>query len=305
MKVKEEFFARGSFSVKNGESTRFWEDTWLGNKPLSHQYPSLFRIVRRKEVSVASVLGNAPPPNLSFRRTLTGARWDRWLHLVNRLMDVHLTDAPDKFTWGLNTSGEFTVKSMYLDYLGDNTRFLRKHLWKMKMPLKIKIFMWFLMRKEILTKDNLAKRNWDGSKKCCFCDQDETIEHLFLSCPLAKMVWRIVSMALNLQPPTSINNLFGNWLRGVDKSEKVQIRVGVCALLWAIWNIRNDYIFNNAKTFSFMQVIPLATHWIRTWSFLQSTDKRSVLDIGCNQLESVARDLYHQFSWRFDRRIAC
>jgi hypothetical protein len=31
--------------------------------------------------------------------------------------------------------------------------------------LKIKIFMWFVHRKEILTKDNMIKRNWQGSKK--------------------------------------------------------------------------------------------------------------------------------------------
>ena len=111
---------------------------------MAQQYPSLYNIVHRKEVSVASVLGNAPPPNISFRRTLTGDRWDRWLHLVNRLMDVQITDAPDTFTWGLNTSGKFMVKSMYLDYLSDHTRFLRKHIWKMKVPLKIKIFMCFL-----------------------------------------------------------------------------------------------------------------------------------------------------------------
>jgi hypothetical protein len=41
--------------------------------------------------------------------------------------------------------------------------------------------MWFLNRKEILTKDNLAKRNWNGCKKCAFCDEEETIEHLFLN----------------------------------------------------------------------------------------------------------------------------
>ena len=128
---------------------------------------------------MASVLRNATPPNINFRRALTGDRWDRWLHLVNRLMGNHLTVEPDKFTWGLTKSGKFTVKSMYLDYMSDNTRFLRKYIWKMKVPQKIKIFTWFLMRKEILTKDNLAKRNWDGSKKCCFCDQDETIQHLF------------------------------------------------------------------------------------------------------------------------------
>ena len=33
---------------------------------------------------------------------------------------------------------------------------------------KNKIFMWFLKRGVILTKDNLARRNWNGSKVCCF-----------------------------------------------------------------------------------------------------------------------------------------
>jgi hypothetical protein len=51
----------------------------------------------------------------------------------------------------------------------------------------------------------------------------------------------------NLYPPTNITNLFANLLVGVSKKDKVQIRVGVCALLCAILNIRNDYIFNNAK----------------------------------------------------------
>ena len=165
--------------------------------------------------------------------------------------------------------------------------------------------MWFLYRKEILTKDNLAKRNWNGCTKCCFRDQEETIHHLFISCPFARMVWRVVFMALNIHPPTSVANLFGNWLRGVDKKEKVQIRVGVCAMLWAIWNTRNDVIFNSANISSFMQVIPKAIHWIRTWSYLQPTDKRAVLDSGCSQLLLVARELYTQCNWRSDLRIAC
>ena len=139
MKVKDEFFDRGSFTVGNGESTRFWEDTWLGDKPLAIQYPSLFNIAQRKNVSVANALAQAPPLNIGFRRVLTGNRWDRWLHLVSRLMDVQLSDSADVFKWTLTTSGMFTVKSLYLDYLSDNTRFLRKYIWKMKVPLKIKI----------------------------------------------------------------------------------------------------------------------------------------------------------------------
>jgi hypothetical protein len=42
--------------------------------------------------------------------------------------------------------------SMYLDLLDDDTKFLKRYIWKMKVPLKIKVFMWFLHRKVILTK---------------------------------------------------------------------------------------------------------------------------------------------------------
>jgi hypothetical protein len=69
----------------------------------------------------------------------------------------------------------YSVKSMHLDLLNDNAGYLHKYLWKMKVLLKIKILMGFVHRKEILIKDNLVKRNWQGSSKCCFCDQEGTV----------------------------------------------------------------------------------------------------------------------------------
>ena len=104
MSVKDEFFARGSFIVGNGQETRFWEDTWLGDTPLRVQYPSLYNIVRRKNVSVAAVLSNAPPINLEFRRHLTGINWTLWLQLVQSLMRVGLTNEQDAFRWKLTMS---------------------------------------------------------------------------------------------------------------------------------------------------------------------------------------------------------
>jgi hypothetical protein len=52
-------------------------------------------------------------------------------------------------------------------------------LWKLKILLRIKVFGWYLHKGVVLTKDNLAKQNLHGSKKCVFCHQDETIKHLF------------------------------------------------------------------------------------------------------------------------------
>jgi hypothetical protein len=226
MKVKEDFLSRGSFKVGNGEDTRFWEDTWLGNKSLAMQYPSLYNIVHRKNVSIANVL-NQNPLNITFSRTLTENRWTLWLQLVHRLMFIQLNGKKDMFVWGLTSSRTFTVKSMYLDMLDDDTKYLKKYIWKMKLPLKIKVFMGFFHRKIILIKDNLLKRNWNGNESCCFCDSKESIQHLFFECPLAKIIWRIIYMTFGLEPPKNVTNLFGTWLKGIPKEDHIQIRVGV------------------------------------------------------------------------------
>jgi hypothetical protein len=102
--------------------------------------------------------------------------------------------------------------------------------------------MWFVYKKVILTKDNLVKRNWHG------CDQNKTIDHLFILCPFAKMIWRIVYTTFNIPPPSNITNLFGCWLNGVAKRDKGHIRVGVCALLWVVWKVQNDFVFNKKKS---------------------------------------------------------
>jgi hypothetical protein len=68
--------------------------------------------------------------------------------------------------------GTFSVKSMYLDYMNGHTKYLGMYIWKIKVPLKINIFMWFFHTKVILTMDNLITRNWHGSTTCYFCDKD-------------------------------------------------------------------------------------------------------------------------------------
>jgi hypothetical protein len=177
MKVKEEFFSRGSFVLANGTIIRFWKNIWLGDTTLAAQYPSIYSVVRHKDQIVAHTF-SLVPINIEFRRSVIGVRWNRWLHL--RLVGIQLHTHEDEFRWSLTQSSRFTIKSMYLDLLNDNTIYLHKYLWEMKVPLKTKIFMWFLQKKEILTKDNLAKRNRLGCKKCCFCDHGESIHHLFI-----------------------------------------------------------------------------------------------------------------------------
>lgn len=83
-----------------------------------------------------------------------------------------------------------------------------KKMWKLKILLRVKIFLWFLSRGVILTRDNLARRNSQGSKTCTFCQHDKSIKHFFYY-KFPRAVWAIVKVVGNL-PPCSAPNMFDN-----------------------------------------------------------------------------------------------
>jgi hypothetical protein len=79
-------------------------------------------------------------------------------------------------------NGKLYVKSMYNQLGGDNGGYSFNRIWKAKLPYKIKIFVWLVENNVVLTKDNMIKRRWVGSPVCQFCNEQETINHLFFEC---------------------------------------------------------------------------------------------------------------------------
>ena len=142
------------------------------------------------------------------------------MHLLHMLASRHLTDEDNNFVWKFNASGFFKVKSMYADFLNRHNVFLRTYIWKLKVPFKIKIFMWFLYKKVILTKDNrLAKRQWDGCKKWAFFSARSLLITYFLHTPLLILFVTTVYYAFNIAPPANVTNMFGNRLNGVENTK--------------------------------------------------------------------------------------
>jgi hypothetical protein len=60
MHIKDEVFAKGSFIIKDGTNTRFWDHTWISDKPLKDTYPTLYHIARDRHVTVSKVISCRP-----------------------------------------------------------------------------------------------------------------------------------------------------------------------------------------------------------------------------------------------------
>ncbi len=86
-----------------------------------------------------------------------------------------MNNSSDYFRWSYHQNGRFSVRSMYLALINNGYIDRNKIIWKLKLPFKMKIFMWYLLKGVVLIKDNLARRSWNGSLKYCFCMKNETI----------------------------------------------------------------------------------------------------------------------------------
>jgi hypothetical protein len=147
----------GGFDLGDGSHVRFWEDSWITPHPLKTIFPTLHNIVRKKSASVRLVLSTRPL-NVAFRRSLLGVNLQAWYNVVAMIADVHLNNQRDCFVWGLHQNGLFSVHSMYRALLNVRAIPYNTLIWKLKLPLKVKVFMWYLYKGVILTKDNSARR---------------------------------------------------------------------------------------------------------------------------------------------------
>jgi hypothetical protein len=164
--------------------------------------------------------------------------------MVTMVMNVQLSNQRDRFIWGLHQNGRFTIQSMYSSLLLTQALPFNNVIWKLKIPLKTKVFAWYLIKGVVLTKDNLARKQWHGNIPCYFCACSETIQHLFFNFDLAKFIWRLVHVSFSLSPPTSMHHLFNDWLGAVNRKLQHQIVAGAIAMCWAIWISINDIVFD-------------------------------------------------------------
>lgn len=181
--------------------------------------------------------------HLNFRRWLDPILQMELNALHDRLWGVALNEEPDRPKWKWTKSGIYFVKSLYenLAWGGKDRSF--RHLWKAKIPLKIRVWLWLIWHNAIATKDNMTKRNWVGDTICRFCSDPETIHHLFFGCGGGKYTWGIVSMTIGAQTrPTNFSQYFWWITQHIPISRNLQI-VGMAAICWALWKLRNRACF--------------------------------------------------------------
>lgn len=123
--------------------------------------------------------------------------------------------------------------------------------WNNWLPRKISLHTWRLANKHLPTRMNLIARGVDlHSTRCQMCNEDqETEEHIFLECKIAKDLWSPNWWRLN--PPSLINIpdtiSMADQLQDKTRMSKL-LDVVVQSTLWILWRFRNETIFHIKKS---------------------------------------------------------
>lgn len=144
--------------------------------------------------------------------------------------------------------GHYSVKSAYAvireiregDSSSDNFGFWRK-MWNLKIPLKVKHFVWRASNGRLPTKDHLLAKHVNVCHLCPVCNREiKTILHVLVTCRFASLCWKEANIWVDLQ---QVNNFLEHMITALQKhSLKVVRKIGMLA--WAIWKNINDILWN-------------------------------------------------------------
>ena len=100
-----------SKKIGNGENTSFWNDIWLGEIALKDLYKRLYALEMCKSISVAEKMGHSSLVHSFRRMPRGGVEQDHYDSLCLKVVDLVLPNMSDRWSWSLEGSCEFSVKS--------------------------------------------------------------------------------------------------------------------------------------------------------------------------------------------------
>ena len=163
-----------------------------------------------------------------------------------------------------------------------------QHIWKAKIPLKIRIFSWQLILDRLPSGSQLVFRFGPSDGKCALCGQEEDATHIFFRCSMAVFMWAVFRQALGRDwHPQNFAQFFA-LLSTFSGRTKRLIWLLFLAQAWALWAVRNKLaiekkIINHPADIIFISMIFLQA-WIPP---LKAQDKE-----GASWLVAKLRELH-------------
>ena len=235
------------YTIGDGTSINVWIDPWVpwiqGFIPTPKE-----GVLTQPSFKVSQLFD---PDLHSWKTNLIRELFDPSSAQAILSLPIPFRPSQDKLLWVPNSKGCFTVKSAYqtahdLSSPQPPSENHWKLIWRLNLPERTKMLLWRIAANVLPTRDNLSKRMTIRETCCTICKQEkESPCHLFLNCPVAKVLWftacwgfkaneySIINpvdiVKLVIDPPKAVCQVCDKWL----------ISLNMALTLEEIWNLRN------------------------------------------------------------------
>ncbi|KAA3457985.1 reverse transcriptase [Gossypium australe] len=267
------------WKVGTGENISVFEDAWIPNY---------------ENVRLKSEVGNLHFVKVADLINSNEREWNRSL-IGNTFLEAEaelILQIPlamkaheDLLVWNGELSDEFSVRSSYILLqncdptayaLQDIYRGFYNKLWKIDIPLKIKLFIWKISLNYLATRVNMSLRNLTSNSLCPRCGVgEETMNHLFRGCPVSVTIWTDLSDVISVLFPSTE---FVEWLTKAMANLPLNVCRLFCVTLWAIWEDRNSRI-HDKKNRSSKEIVSFIHGYIKELDAVRKVNQSTFTEV--------------------------
>ncbi|KAH0972719.1 hypothetical protein GBA52_024875 [Prunus armeniaca] len=234
--------------VGNGESIQIYTDKWL-------PVPSLFRIMSPPQLPFSTLVCDLFTSSSQWNvPLLKDIFWDEEVEAILEIPLVSMA-SHDCLLWHYERNGMYSVKSGYQlarlekgNMCGESSagvdlssRFWKK-IWALKIPNKIKFFIWRCVWDFLPCGQTLFNQKIASTPICPNCHRKyESVLHVVWLCEVAKEVWRNSAWG-SVCKVWRVNSFRDLWY-AVQISSGGEEQGLFAYLCWGLWNMRNNFIF--------------------------------------------------------------
>lgn len=189
-------------------------------------------------------------------------------HVIRRLTSYILVDEEeqkDDVCWRNEPSCMISVSSVYNTihgHAGTIEHSTKDSIWRLKVPSRVKTFVWLSYYQRVMTNDMRNKRGFTTTDICHRCrGVREDIGHILRTCPDANRLW--MAIALEFAKRNRWKKPFMEWMSDNVKSremtsDNLEWRMVFTIGAWWLWKWWNEEVFRNMNRSLYYKA-----NWIR------------------------------------------